>query len=181
MTSIRLGMVAAAVLMAILMLTPAAAAAPVEGADVHGTSHKEGSTFFQMAVLETSRTAFPVINWYIYAPDNATIRHVCNGVELLTAEVSPGLHRYTITYEPADYTMSWQIGETVKTFSLRISNTTSAVIDEELEDLVAITVSELSKIELDTALGCIALTLVPSVFMIPFWRRRKQEVIDDIL
>ena len=181
MTSIRLGMVAAAVLMAMLMISPAATAAPVDDADVHGASHKEGSTFFQMAVLETSRTAFPVIDWYVYAPENATVRHVCNGAELLVAEVAAGLHRYSFTYLPGDYVMTWQIGDEVKTFSLKISDVTSAVIDEEPEDLVTMAAAEVSKIEIDTAMGCIALTLVPSVFMIPFWRRRKQEVIDDIL
>lgn len=172
---------AAAVIVALLLLAPSMDAAPIEEASIHGISHKENNKFFQLAVEEHSRMAMPVIEWFIYATENSTLIHRANGELLIEENITAGLHRYELTYATGEQVMTWQLNDELWTFSLRITTSSQEIIEDDNQEWVQMTMESLSQTKLNIAIGCIILALVPSVFMIPFWRRRKQETIDDIL
>lgn len=168
-----------------ILLTPILSlnlsAEKVDTVEIYGVSYKEGGTIFKSHITESSKTAFPFIDWYIYALEDSTLIYICDGEEILNENITPGLHYYNFSYEDGNHLIKWKVNDEVKSFSFKITTSNAEFLEEEDKDFITITAEELRKIEINTALGCIALTLIPSIFMIPFWKKRRGESIDEIL
>ena len=168
----------------IIMIVPSVAGATtaVNEPTVIGVSHREGNNLFQVAVQEHSRMAFPIINWHVYLPENATVKHLIDGETAWEDNLTAGLHVITLEYEPGSYELQWQIGLLHRAdFDLRITTSSAQIIDEEDDNIIVIEPGTINRIEWETGLGCLALALVPSLFMIPYHRDKKEEEIEDVL
>jgi hypothetical protein len=157
-------------------------AEPVETSDVHGISERNGNVLLRVAVTEQSRTAYPVITWYIFTPEPAELVHVVNDEETIKETVPAGYHRYTREYVEGPALMTWTVNDQVYKFSVNVTSTSAMMLEDDLGlDMITMLASELqSKINSTVAIsiGCL---LVAFPFLMAYWRERKSEGYEDVI
>jgi len=171
-------MAAVMIIPAAVLLTVPAAAEPVDDVTIHGISERSGS-MLKIAVTGGVSMAYPDITWYVYLPAAAHVSHTINGNATIDADLDAGLHSYDLSYDVGTAAIVWSVDGIEYTFTLRIT-TTSAIIPEEVDDgKIRIDPSFLAELERDVAIGCIVAALIPSIFIVPFWKARKDEKWED--
>lgn len=158
-------------------LTASASGEQIEETHVHGISTR-GTSVLQIAVTDRSLTAYPVIDWYVYAPLFVHASHLVDdglGAEPVSMDLEPGLHVFTMEYEVGTQTIVWIIGSETFEFVLRITDRAIVEAPEHPSDWILVSPNALSDLELEVALGALLAAMLPSIFIIPFWKSRKEE------
>ncbi len=163
-------------LMGALMLVDEAHAQPYEGDyRIWGSSTPETGTLM-LAIDEDARIVFPCATWSIWLSEPMAVTLTTpNGV--LVDEVLPaGVHDYTDVYEPGAITVVWTIGADTITYRLTVaSGAGSAIAIDEPPATVTIEKWVLEEQNRNLAIGCILCALVPSLFLIPYYKRKKND------
>lgn len=148
---------------------------------IWGVSKTEGGTL-ALAIDETTKIAFPLITWSVYLAEDTHVKMTHGEDIIIDASLTAGIHDYDVEIAPGAYVTVWEIGEEKTTMALTVvSGATSAMEYEYPNDILTITKAQYKKEEQEIAIGCIILALMPSIFIIPYWQRRKDEDFYDVI
>lgn len=177
------GTLAAAVLIIGLVgLAATFSAEPVDDTEVHGISERSSNAILKVAVTEQSRTAYPVVTWYIYTPESADITHTVDGTDRISENVAAGLHTYTEEYEEGNTVLIWNVGDRTYTFSVRITNTSAVMLEDDTgQDTITMFAHELESRINNTVAIAIGCVLVAFPFMTRYWKEKKSEGFEDVI
>ena len=159
-----------------LMMVDEAHAAPVDDDyRIWGTSTPDKGTLM-LAINEDARIVFPSVAWSIWLSEPMAVTLTTpNGV--LVDEVLPaGVHDYNDVYETGAIAVVWTVGADTITYKLTVaSGAGSAIAIDEPPATVTIETWALEEQNRNLAIGCILCALVPSLFLIPYYKRKKND------
>ena len=163
-------------LMGALVLVDDAHAQPYEGEyRIWGASTPDKGTLM-LAIDEDARIVFPSVEWSIWLSEPMAVTLTTpNGV--LVDEVLPaGVHDYNDVYETGAITVVWTVGADTIAYRLTVaSGAGSAIAIDEPPATVTIEKWVLEEQNRNLAIGCILCALVPSLFLIPYYKRKKND------
>lgn len=163
----------------LFLLVGEAVAEPYEGDyRISGTSKTSSGSALILGIDEGARTAYPLITWTIYLKADTQVNLTTPNGVIVDSVLPAGLHDFTDHYEPdaGAIIATWTVGPVVKEYRLNIaSSASSAVSYDRADDSIKVTPDFLNKEEREVALGSIICALVPSLFLIPYWQRKKDE------
>lgn len=169
----------AAVLAAsIFLFCPAglADAAPEEDPVIIGISQLTDKGL-RLGIDDKATVAYPDVTWYVFLPADTHVTGADPEGSIIDDNLTAGLYIFTRSYEPGEPAeITWSIGGDVSTFELKIAS--SAAMAHKLDkpdNTIEVTPEFLTQEEREIAGGCIILALVPCLFIVPYWIRRKQE------
>lgn len=159
-----------------LMMVDEAHAAPVDNDyRIWGTSTPDKGSLI-LAIDDDARVIFPAVRWSIWlsAPAEVTLT-TPSGV--LVDEILPaGLHDFTDVYEPGHISVVWQVGQDTINYNLMVATGAAAAAEiDDPADTITVEKWVLEQEYRDLAIGCIICALVPSMFLIPYYRRKKND------
>jgi len=159
-----------------LMMVDEAHAAPVDDDyRIWGTSTPDKGTLM-LAINEDARIVFPSVAWSIWLSEPMAVTLTTpNGV--LVDDILPaGVHDYNDVYETGAITVVWTVGADTITYRLTVaSGAGSAIAIDEPPATVTIETWALEEQNRNLAIGCILCALVPSLFLIPYYKRKKND------
>lgn len=159
-----------------LMMVDEAHAAPVDDDyRIWGTSTPDKGTLM-LAINEDARIVFPTATWSIWLSEPMAVTLTTpNGV--LVDEVLPaGVHDYNDVYETGAIAVVWTVGADTITYKLTVaSGAGSAIAIDDPPVTITIEKWALEEQNRNLAIGCILCALVPSLFLIPYYKRKKND------
>jgi len=159
-----------------LMMVDEAHAAPVDDDYlIWGTSTPDKGTLM-LAINEDARIVFPSVAWSIWLSEPMAVTLTTpNGV--LVDEVLPaGVHDYNDVYETGAIAVVWTVGADTITYKLTVaSGAGSAIAIDDPPVTITIEKWALEEQNRNLAIGCILCALVPSLFLIPYYKRKKND------
>ncbi len=159
-----------------LMMVDEAHAAPVDDDyRIWGTSTPDKGTLM-LAINEDARIVFPSVAWSIWLSEPMAVTLTTpNGV--LVNEVLPaGVHDYNDVYETGAIAVVWTVGADTITYKLTVaSGAGSAIAIDDPPVTITIEKWALEEQNRNLAIGCILCALVPSLFLIPYYKRKKND------
>lgn len=164
---------------------------PVPVADtfrISGISRAEKGTL-ALAVDKDAKIAFPSVMWSLWLSKDTHVRAVGQSlvkddkglmpepVLLLDADLTAGTYEIPIDDAPlGQYRVTWIVGGVSQQFNLTVVSGTAGVMEYVKEDdFIKVAPGFLKQEEKEIALGCIVLALVPSLFILPYWMRKKDD------
>lgn len=167
-----------AVPIALMTAVDDAHAMPSDDYRIWGTSKTASGSSLILAIDETARVVYPVVSWSIYVADDMAVKlETINGV-LIDEILAPGIHDVNETYatDAGAITVTWTVADKVITYKLNVAyGASSAAAYDAPDNTVSVTPDYLSKQERNVAIGCIICALAPSLILIPYWQRKKDE------
>lgn len=162
-----------------ILLIADAEAAPSDADYVLIGQSTTGNGGLILGITDKATVAYPSITWTLWIKADTHVSHTApDGTIVLDEVLSAGLYEYSYTL-PADsgkVGFIWEIGDKTVTYNVTIAaNSTAAWDYEKVLDTITVEKSFLTQEERETAIGCILCALVPSLFIIPYWRRRIDE------
>jgi len=181
MNELRRFVVAGAVLMILIgaglaVMAATASAEKIEDPHIHGISEREGS-ILRIAVDDQSKTAYRSISWYVYTPSNVHVSHLVDGSgeDPFIQDLAPGYYVFTFEYEVGPQLIVWHIADTVYEFSLRITDRQILDDPDRPDNMIRVDPGYLTQQEREVAAGSFLAFMIPSFFIMSFWKSRKQE------
>lgn len=178
MKRLILAIAALAAVMAI-MTVPVSSGDTAEGPTVIGISSMSKSGL-QIAITEDSTIAYKDVVWYVYVPSDGHVTGTDSLGSIIDSDLTAGLYTFERSYTSSSESVTWTInGETiVRTF--RVAASTQEAYDYTQSTSISIPKGFLEQQEREIAIGCIALVLAPSLFVIPFWKKRKDMEVENV-
>lgn len=141
---------------------------------VLGVSKLTDGASLQFAITSESRIAYPEVTWYVYTPVAGHIIGTDSVGTIVDEELDAGLHTFTRSYaKGTSEVIEWDVAGTVFTYRFAIAASASDAVQKTQPNVLTIDPGALKELEVEVAAGCILLVLAPSLFLVPFWRRRK--------
>ena len=162
----------------------AAITEPMDETHIHGISSNENSAL-QIAVTETSMTAYTKITWYVWLPEDpvGNIRHSCsvNNSTVISSHyvTSAGFYEFEEIYIVGNNMITWSIGDEDYIFNLRITDRQIVESEPVPDNMIRVDPNYISTIEREVAVGCIIAALASSFLIIPYWKAKKAEGYED--
>ena len=141
---------------------------------VLGVSKLTDGASLQFAITTESKIAYPEVTWYVYTPVAGRVIGTDSVGTIVDEELDAGLHKFTRSYaKGTSEVIEWNIEGTIFTYRFAIASSASDAVQKTQLDVITIDPDVLDKLEVEVAVGCTLLVLAPSLFLVPFWRRRK--------
>lgn len=163
---------------AILTIDDAYSADPADPAAdyrIWGSSTADKGSII-LAIDEEARIIFPIVKWSIYLTDSTHVMLTTPNGIIVDDILAAGIHDFSDTYESGSLSVNWSVGDDKITYALTVASGGASALD--IDDPPATITMEKWIYERENqhlAIGCILCALVPSLFLIPYFKRKKDD------
>ncbi len=176
------GVILAVALLALLapaglvLLSDNAAAAPYEGDyRIWGVSTPDSGALI-LAINENAKIVFPSVTWYIWLDTPTNVKLTTPNGEVVNESLAAGIHSFKDSYATGQASTIWVIGEDTITYTFTVASGAASAVEIDQPNLtITITKSQLDEDKRNLAIGCILCALAPSLFLIPYYKRKNND------
>lgn len=129
-----------------------------------------------LAIEEEARIIFPIVKWSIWLAEPAEVTLTTPNGVVVDEILAAGIHDFLDTYEPGSLSVTWSVGDDKITYTMTVASGGASALDID-DPPVTITIEKwaLEEQNRKLAVGCILCALVPSIFLIPYFKRKKDD------
>lgn len=160
---------------AIITIDDAYADDSAESYRIWGSSKAEKGSMI-LAIEPGARIIFPLVTWSLWLADSAHVTLTTPNGVLIDGTLPAGIHDFTEAYEPGAISVIWIVGDDVITYALTVASGGAAALDiDDLPETISMEKWIYERENQHLAIGCILCALVPSLFLIPYFKRKKDD------